>query len=315
MWAVNRPREFAKQMGIVFLGLVLFVLSFVVGAASKQMPGQNFGGLAWIARIIGILMVVGGVMWAMVVQIPAGYRGVLLRFGAVQGQLSEGIHLIVPGINSYVPMEVRTQKEESQATAASRDLQVVTTSLALNFRVDPEHVSDLYRNVGTDYKSRVIDPTVQESVKVVTARYAAEELIRKRAQVKSEVEEEISKRLRAFNIVVDPTGLSITNFDFSPEFNKAIEQKQVAQQEAEKQRYVLQQALLEQQTQVARAEGSAKAARLNAGALQVQGGAMLIAREWIEKWDGKLPSVSTSGGGSGGGGFIIDLNSLLKAAP
>lgn len=303
-------------MGLVYIGVVLFVLSFVLVGAAKQMPGLNhLRGIAWSVRLAGILLTVGGILWSMVVIIPAGHSGVLLRFGAVQGQLGEGIHLIIPGINSLHVMEVRTQNEESQATAASRDLQVVTTSLALNFRIDPTQVGKLYQSVGPDYKTRIIAPKVQESVKVVTAKYAAEELIRKRAQVKSEVEADITERLAAYNIIVDPAGLSITNFDFSPEFNKAIEQKQVAQQEAEKQRYVLQQAELEKQTQVARAEGSAQAAKLNAAALQVQGGGLVIAREWIEKWDGKLPSVSTGGSGGGSGGFIIDLQSLLKSTP
>ena len=143
---------------------------------------------------------------------------------------------------------------------------------------------------------------------MVTAQYTAEELIKQRAKVKAEVELDITRRLQAYDLVVEPSGLSITNFDFSPEFNLAIEAKQVAQQEAEKQHYVLQKAELERQTQVTRARGASEAAKLNAAALQVQGGSKVIAREWIEKWDGHVPTVS----GSGGGGVIIDINSLLQ---
>jgi regulator of protease activity HflC (stomatin/prohibitin superfamily) len=119
---------------------------------------------------------------------------------------------------------------------------------------------------------------------------------------------DITKRLKAYDIIVEPSGLSITNFDFSPEFNRAIEQKQVAQQEAEKQKYILQQAELQKQTEVARAEGTAQAAKLNAEALKVQGAGLVIAREWIEKWDGKLPNVY----GGTGGGMIFDLSTLMK---
>jgi len=124
--------------------------------------------------------------------------------------------------------------------------------------------------------------------------------------VKQEVEAEITKRLKQYNLIVEPSGLSITNFDFSPEFNKAIEAKQVAQQEAEQQKYVLQQAELQKQTAIAKAEGVSQAAKLNAAALQVSGGSLVIAREWIDKWDGKLPQVSS------GGQFMIDLRDLLN---
>jgi regulator of protease activity HflC (stomatin/prohibitin superfamily) len=298
-------------MGAVFFGIVIIVVSFILSGVNKQTSDKvNLTPMAWAARVFGVVLIVGGILWGGVVQVPAGYVGVKLRFGALDGTLEPGIHVIIPGIHSVQLLETRTQKEESQATAASQDLQIVTTTLALNFRLDGANIDKIYGQVGPLYKSRIIDPTVQESLKVVTARYTAEGLIRNRAQVKNEVETEIIKRLQAYHILVDTQGLSIVNFDFSPEFNKAIEAKQVAQQEAEKQKYVLQQAELQKQTDVARAQGSAQAAKLNAEALKVNGGGLVIAREWIEKWDGKLPQVS-----SGSGQFIIDLQSLLKNAP
>src|SRR5579885_2180452 len=228
-----------RIMGLVLIGIILFIVSFLISGMSKQVPNMpaDMGGASWSTRIIGVIFVIAGILWASVAIVPAGFRGVLLRFGAVQGQLGEGINFVVPGVNSVVLVEVRTQKEVSKATAASSDLQVVTADLALNFRVDPNRVADLFQTVGLDYTTRIIDPTVQESVKVVTARYTAEELIRRRAEVKAEVEQEITGRLRAHDVIVDPEGLSITNFDFSPDFNQAIERKQVAQQEAEKQKY------------------------------------------------------------------------------
>lgn len=297
-------------MGAVFFGIVIFVLSFVLSGLHSQTGDKvNLKPMAWMARTLGLVMIVGGVLWSGVVQIPAGYAGVLLRFGAVQGSLDPGIHLILPGVNSVELLETRTQKEETQASAASRDLQVVTTILAINFRLDHTTVGEMYAKVGPLYRERIIDPAVQESLKVVTSSYTAEDLIRNRAKVKAEVEAEIIKRLLAYHITVDPQGVSIVNFDFSEEFNKAIEAKQVAQQEAEKQKYVLQQAELQKQTEVARAQGKAQAAKLNAEALKVSGGGLVIAREWIDKWDGKLPSVSAGGGG---GQFIIDLGSLLR---
>lgn len=297
-------------MFAVFLGVVIIIFSFVLSGLHQQTSEKvNLKPMAWASRMVGVLMVVGGILWSGVVQVPAGYEGVRLRFGALDGTMNPGIHVVIPGVHRVELMETRTQKEESQATAASRDLQIVTTTLALNFRLAPGKVDEVYGSVGLLYKQRVIDPTVQESLKVVTAKYTAEELIRSRAQVKNEVETEIIRRLQSYNIIVDPSGLSIVNFDFSPEFNKAIEAKQVAQQEAEKQKYVLAQAELQKQTEVARAKGTAEAARLNAEALKVNGGGLVIAREWIEKWDGKLPQVA-----GGGNQFIIDLNGILKEA-
>jgi regulator of protease activity HflC (stomatin/prohibitin superfamily) len=263
---------------------------------------------AWGTRAFGVLLLVGGAVIGSAVIVPAGFRGVLLQFSAVKGVLGEGFHVVIPFVNDVVLMEVRTQKEESQATAASRDLQNVTTSLALNFRVDPGRVGDLFQGVGGDYKARIIDPAVQESLKTVTAKYTAEELIKFRPKVKAEVEEEITQRLAKYNLIVEPSGLSITNFAFSEEFNRAIEAKQVAQQQAEQQRYVLQKAELEKQTAIMIAQGKSEAAKLNAEALKVQGGALVISREWIEKWDGRLPSVY----GAGEGGMIIDLGTLMK---
>ena len=297
-------------MGLFVLGLIAFIVSFLLkGLDGQTKDSVNLRPAAWTSRIVGVLMMVGGILMASVVIIPTGYAGVLLRFGALQGQLAEGFNFVLPGVNTVIPIEVRTQKDEATATAASRDLQVVTTNLALNYRLETESVGKLYQQVGAEYRTRIIAPTLQESVKVVTARYTAEDLIRNRAQVKSEVEAEIGRRLSIYFIKVEPGGLSITNFDFSPEFNKAIEAKQVAQQETEKQKYLLQRAELEKQTEVARAEGKAQANKLTAQSLKEMGGGLVIAREWIEKWDGKLPSVSAGGSG---GQFIVDLSSLMK---
>lgn len=296
-------------MGGVVFGLMLLLLSFMLTKFHTETSDKvNLKPWAWATRIVALVFIVIGFIASTIVMVPAGYRGVLLRFTAVQGVMGEGIHMIIPYVNRVEIMEVRTQKERADASAASEDLQMVTTELALNFHIDPSKTGDLYTRVGTDFKSRIIDPTVQESIKMVTAQFTAEQLIKNRAMVKAQVEAEITKRLEAYDIIVEPLGLSITNFSFSRDFESAIEAKQVAQQEAEQQKYVLQKAELERQTQVTKARGAAEAAKLNAAALQAQGGSKVLAREWIEKWDGHVPTVS----GTGGGGVIIDINSLLR---
>jgi regulator of protease activity HflC (stomatin/prohibitin superfamily) len=297
-------------MGAVWFGIVVLILSFFLARFHSETSERvNLKPWAWAARILAFIFIIGGLLSASIVIVQAGYRGVLLRFGAVRGTMIEGFHLIIPYVNTVQIMEIRTQKESLEASAASKDLQMVTTSLALNFHVDPSRAARLYRRVGMEYKARIIDPAIQESIKVVTAQFTAEELIKERATVKAHVETDIIRRLRQYDLILEPAGLSIVNFAFSRDFEKAIEAKQVAQQEAEKQRYILQKAELERQTAVTKARGVSEAAKLNAAALQVQGGSKVLAREWIEKWDGHVPTVS----GTGGGGVIIDINSLLQS--
>ncbi len=269
---------------------------------SNRTPAQ-IGSIVLIIVVIMILR-------ASVVIVPAGYRGVLLRFGAVTGVLNEGMNLIVPFISSAEQIEVRTQKEQSSASAASKDMQTVQTTVAINFHLIPSKVGDLYKNVGTDYRVRIIDPAVQESLKQVTAKYSAEQLVTRRSEVKMQVEHEITMRLGKYDILVEPLGVSITDFSFSPEFSAAIEQKQVAQQETEKQKYVLEKADLERQTAVMKAKGEAESVKIKAIALQVAGGNKVLAREWIDKWDGHLPTVS-----GGNSSYIMDLKSFMQDKP
>ncbi|MFM9874711.1 MAG: prohibitin family protein [Fimbriimonadaceae bacterium] len=296
-------------MGALILGILLLVAGLSIRANAKNPEMKKAAPFGSLLILGGIAVAIIGTAINTVVIVKSGYVGVLLQTGAAIGQKSEGMHFLVPGVQELELMEVRTQKVESNATAASRDLQPVTVDIALNYRIDRDRASDLYKNIGTEYAARIISPTIQEAIKVVTAQYTAEDLIRQRGKVKTEVESLITNRLQQNFIIVDPGGLSITNFEFSPEFNKAIELKQIAQQDAEKQKFVLQRAELEKQTKIAQAQGEAEAAKLNAQALQAAGGELVVAREWIEKWDGQVPQVS------GGQGMIIDLGSILKGKP
>ena len=294
-------------MGALVLGIFLIIAGFAVRKSADTPETRKMKPFATLMLIGGMAVAIVGTAMNTVVIVKSGYVGVVLQTGAAIGQKSEGMHFLIPGIQELELMEVRTQKVESNATAASRDLQPVTVDIALNYRVDRDRASDLYKNIGTEYAARIISPTIQEAIKVVTAQYTAEDLIRQRGKVKTEVELLITNRLQKNFIIVDSGGLSITNFEFSAEFNKAIELKQIAQQDAEKQKFVLQRAELEKETKIAQAQGEAEAAKLNAQALQAAGGELVVAREWIEKWDGQVPQVN-----GGGNGMIIDLGSILK---
>lgn len=193
--------------------------------------------------------------------VPAGHRGVVLQLGAVSGTLGEGFHFILPVIQKVVQVNVQIQKSETNAAAASKDLQTISSKIALNYHVDPETVSRIFQQIGLAYESKVIDPAVQEAVKAITAKYTAEELITKRQQVALEIQELLTNRLRKSNIVVD--AFSIVNFEFSQEFNKAIEAKQTAEQLALKAQRDLQRVKIEAEQKITQAKAEAEALRIH----------------------------------------------------
>jgi len=238
--------------------------------------------------------------------VDSGHRGVLLHWNAVDvtsPPLDEGLHFVVPFQDTIVNMEVRTLKFVTSTSAASKDLQTVSTEVTVNYAPDPNTVNTLYKEVGLAYESRVIQPAVDEVVKQVTANYNAEELITKRPQVKSDIEEEITKRLSVYNI--DTQVISITDFQFSVLFSQAIESKVEAEQKAQKAendllRIEVEARQIEQQAKgiaaanVAQAEGEAEAIRVINEALS----ANPFYLEWLktQAWDGRLPLVVGEGG-------------------
>ena len=287
-------------------------------------PLEGTGRSRSIVRIV-VPIIIGVIIISVIAVssvriVDAGHRGVLVQFGDVDTDVSldEGLHFVVPFRDNVVQIEVRTQKIVESATSASKDLQDVSTQVALNYHVNPDQAQVLYQQLGPDYSNRVIIPAIQESVKQVTARFNAEELITNRETVKNQIEEQIKARLAPYNVVVD--ALSITEFAFSPQFTRAVEAKVEAQQRAlqaqnELRRIQIEaqqneaQAIGEQKANIARAEGIKQS-----NVLQAEGEAQAITiidqqlrnnptyLEWLKatKWDGVLPLVT--GGGAGGQG-------------
>jgi len=273
-----------------------------------QQPSMsvNFGKMkAFIIAIIA-LIAIGIVISSSVQIVEAGNRGVLLHWSAVDTAsppLEEGLHFVVPFQDSVVNMEVRTLKFVKETSSASRDLQTVSTEVTVNYRPLPNLVNTLYKEVGLEYESRVIQPAVEEVVKQVTARYNAEELITKRPLVKADIEQEITSRLEVYNIRTDV--ISITDFQFSPLFAQAIESKVEAEQKALKaendlRRIEVEARQLEAQAKgtaaanIAEADGEAEAIRIISEALEKNPYYL----EWLktQEWDGKLPLVVGEGG-------------------
>jgi len=219
--------------------------------------------------------------------IEAGTRGVVLRFGQMNRVVGEGLHMVIPIAESVVKLDVKIQKLEVDAISYSKDIQTVTTRIALNYHLVPEETGELFRSIGVSYVSRVIDPAIQESVKAATARFTAQNLIEQRAALKLEILEELRTRLQGRHIIVDE--FSITNFDFSDEYERAVEAKQVAQQRALEQENVTHQVEEQKKQTILRAEAEAEAIRIQVHAIREQGGAAYVELKKIEKWNGVLP--------------------------
>lgn len=228
--------------------------------------------------------------------VRAGQRGVLLRWGAVQETVKpEGLCFICPIRDKIVKVDVRTLKREVEAPAFSRDLQTANAVIALNYHIAPAEANKLWQEIGRDYQSRIIEPAIQEVVKAVTAKFNAQMLIEQRADVKRDMVVLLAERLARRHIVVDD--VSIVNFDFSDEYEKAIEAKQVAQQGVLTAENILKQREIEAKQRIATATGEAEAIRIQAEAIAKQGGEAYIKVRAIDKWDGKMPQILAGEGG------------------
>jgi regulator of protease activity HflC (stomatin/prohibitin superfamily) len=220
--------------------------------------------------------------------VPVGYRGVAMRLGNVTGNVyGQGINFRVPVIEGSKNIEIRTQKETVKATAASSDLQTVEAEVALNYSLDPAKLVNLYQTVGDDYKERIIAPVLQESVKAVTAKYTAEQLITLRGQVSADIKALISEKLTPRGIVSED--FNIVNFNFSKSFDEAIERKVTAQQDALAAENKLKQVKFEADQAVATAKGQAEAIRIQAEAITSQGGSDYVQLQAIKQWKGDVP--------------------------
>jgi regulator of protease activity HflC (stomatin/prohibitin superfamily) len=241
----------------------------------------------------GIVLLVGALMFRPFAIVNAGERGVVMQFGKVQDNvLDEGIHPIMPIVTSVKRLSVRVQQNSFNADAASKDLQKVSTQLAINWHIDATQVNKVFQRIGDEQQIvlRIITPAVSEVLKAATAKKTAEEIITKRTSLKEEIDIALKARLAAYGVMVDD--VSLVDFAFSPEFSKAIEAKQIAEQEAKQAEFIALKASKEAVGEVNRAKGQAEAQRLQRLTLTSE----LLQKQAIEKWDGRFPTVM---GGSG----------------
>jgi len=282
----------------------LLPLAVLVGLWITNVSLKSAGKAALSSALYGV-PIAGFVLTALAhtaVIVDAGHVGVVTRFGAVTGRnLEQGLSYKLPFAESVWIADVRTQKEQVDAFAASKDLQEVRSTLALNYHLDARNAPKVFQEIGPQYKTRIVDPAIQEAFKFTTAQYTAEELITQREDVKNRAREFLRERLGTFHVVVRE--LNIISFEFSKAFNDAIEAKQVAAQRVQQSLREQERAKVDADTRVIAAEGDAQAvlrrAKAAAEAQTLQRSTlsqMYIEFLAVDKWDGKMPTVTGSGG-------------------
>ncbi|WP_179067894.1 prohibitin family protein [Nostoc sp. C052] len=278
------------------------------------MKNQQFGN--WQTTVLGIVLAILVIIGLnSFIIINPGQAGVISILGkARDGALLEGIHLKPPFITVIDVYDLTVQKFEVPAESSTKDLQNLSARFAINFRLDPIQVVEVRRKQGTleNIVSKIIAPQTQEAFKIAAARRTVEEAITKRSELKEDFDQALGDRLDKYGIIVLDT--SVVDLAFSPEFAKAVEEKQIAEQRAQRAVYVAREAEQEAQADVNRAKGRAEAQRLLAETLKAQGGQLVLQKEAIEAWrsgGAQMPKVLVMGGDSKSGvPFIFNLGNV-----
>jgi regulator of protease activity HflC (stomatin/prohibitin superfamily) len=246
---------------------------------------QRVVGLA-----VGALFFVIAVAVQSFTVISAGHTGVQVTLGEVNpNPLTEGVHFVNP-ISSVKDIDVRVQKAQlTGASAGTKDLQQVHTDIVVNYRMSPKNLPHIYKEFGLDIDNKILGPAINDAFKAVTGHFTSEELITKRDEVSTNILQHLSAKVAPFNIEV--SNISLVNFGFSAAYQAAIEAKVISAQQTAKAEQDLQRIKVEAASRVAQAKGEAEAIAIQAQAIQSNGGQNYVQLQWIEKWDGKLPST------------------------
>lgn len=279
----------------VALPILVLIGLWVTNISLKAAGRPGLPAMLYAIPIAGLIL---ASLASAAVIVEAGHVGVVTRFGAVTGTVFEqGLSYKIPFVEGVWIADVRTQKEQVDAAAASRDLQEVKSTIALNYHLDAKRAPQVYREIGPQYKTRIIDPVIQEAFKFTTAQFNAEELITQREAVKNRARDFLRERLGTSGVIVDE--LNIVTFEFSRAFNDAIEAKQVAAQRVLQAENERSKARVDAETRVIAAQGEANAvltrAKAAAEAQQTQRSTLselYVQFLAVDKWDGKMPQVT-----------------------
>ena len=326
---------------LLFLGTLLSGIGLgIYKALGKSGKGYdssttfNVGTFAKFALPLVLLALLPLTLFSGYAPVEQGYVGVVKRMGAVTGTLQAGPHFVTPFITSVDPVSTKTLSVSPNEDASSQDLQQVHTQVTLTYHFNGDNDSIIYiyskliDATPNAVENKVVNPAIYEAIKATTAKYTVQELVQKRAQVRDDIENMVKARLAAYHITAETT--SITDFRFSEAFEKSIESKQVAQQDAEKASNILNQKKIEAEqveaeakgqaaANVAAADGEAKAIILKADAQAKANKELassltqaLILNKAIDKWNGQRPMVE---GGGKGAGLLIQLPAMSNTAP
>ncbi|MFA5858490.1 MAG: prohibitin family protein [Elusimicrobiota bacterium] len=251
----------------------------IVRGNNNAGPGAGFlRNAGFIGVVVFFVMLATTVLYV----INPGEVGVEVLFGSVQRFSENGLHVKNPLSNVYI-FDIKTQREEQKSEGASQDLQLVVVESIVNYRLDASKIPTLYSKVGYDFVHKVIVPSIHECVKAAVALYRVEDIIVKRHEVKQKITEALKLKLENYYVILED--VNIMDIDFSPEFNKVVEEKQIEEQKIKTAEYRRQQAEQDKQRVILEGQGEAEKQRL----LKVNTSKEVIDLKWIEKWDGKLP--------------------------
>lgn len=256
-----------------------------VQVTSAKMGKMILSGIAFLILLVIVFGSFG--------TIGSGERGVKTRFHKIVGTVQPGLYVKLPIFEGVRPMDIQTQKVQEDTTAASSDLQDVKATIAVNFNISPDKVATIFQNIGSDYQEVVIDPAIQETVKAVTAKYTAEQLVTDREAVRQGIVDALTEKLGISGFQV--TQVAIVNFAFSDQFNQAIEAKVTAEQNALAAKNKLEQSTYEGQQTIVTAKAQAESIKIQAEAINSQGGADYVQLQAIKAWDGHLPQQFVPG--------------------
>ena len=273
----------------MFVILLGFLIGLTIAVASSIGLKQILGGI-----VGGLFVFVASILISSFTVISAGHTGVQVTLGEVNPvPLTEGVHFVNP-ISSVKDVDVRLQKDQlTGANAGTKDLQQVHTDIVVQYRLNASKVPQIYKDFGLNVDEKVLGPAINEAFKTVTAHYTSEELITKRQQVSEEIQTHLKAKVAPFDI--DVSGISLVNFGFSADYQKAIEQKVISVQQTAKAEQDLRRIEVEAKSRIAQAEGEAKAISIQAQAIQSNGGQNYVQLQWIEKWNGQLPTTVLNG--------------------